>query len=156
MDVTTMPSINLQLARDFPSLRFEPSDDFHWSPHDKTIYFKPTEPNSPLLIHELSHALLGHDTYESDVALLKIEREAWNKATELAPIYKIPIEDEVIESHLDTYREWLHARSTCPACSANGYQVKTSLYRCLACSTEWKVNEARLCGLKRYTTKTPL
>jgi len=156
MDATTMPSINSQLTKDFPSFQFEASDDFHWSPNNKTIYFKAGEPNSPLLIHELSHALLGHDAYASDVALLKMEREAWNKAIDLASRYNIVIKDEVIESHLDTYREWLHARSTCPTCNANGYQIKKAIYRCLACSCEWKVNEARLCGLKRYTTKTPL
>ena len=156
MDATTMPSLNSRIAKDYPLINFEPSDDFHWSPAEKTVFFKADEPNSSLLIHELSHALLGHDTYASDVALLKLEREAWNKALELSEHYDVSIDESTIESHLDTYRDWLHARSLCPTCKSNGYQVKKSLYRCLACSSEWKVNEARLCGLKRYTTKTPL
>jgi DnaJ-class molecular chaperone len=51
---------------------------------------------------------------------------------------------------MNSYRDWLHARSTCPVCQATGMETKKSIYTCPACRHQWRVNEARICSLRRY------
>lgn len=149
-----MPSIDLlipKLSADFPQFTFTASDDFSWSPETKTVLYTPNEHADALLLHELSHGLLDHTHYSRDVELLEIESAAWERAKLLAPAYGITITDDIAEDHLDTYREWLHARSTCPNCTATGFQVSSNGYECPACTHRWRVNEARLCALRRYS-----
>ena len=149
-----MPSITSllsKLAADFPEVTFQPGPRFSWSPSQKTVFYDESAPDAALLLHELSHGLLGHQSYAKDVELLAMEAAAWGKARELATEYDIKIDPNQREDHLDTYRDWLHDRSTCPKCQATGYQTKKDTYTCVACTEVWRVNEARLCGLKRYT-----
>lgn len=155
-----MPSITSllnSLHTTHPHLTFEQGDDFHWDYNQQTIYYPaPTSDSSwpAHLLHELAHAKLQHHSYTRDIELIRLEREAWTYArTTLAVIYEIQIDTEVIESAMDSYRDWLHSRSTCPACHATGYEVKKHTYTCMACSEQWNVNEARLCNLKRYRIK---
>ena len=147
-----MVSIVSKLAKDYPALTFAEGDDFLWSPEVNTIFYK-KDSDDALLFHEVGHALLEHKDYDRDVTLLTMERDAWDKAKTLD--YGLKIDETTVQDHLDTYRQWLHARSTCPTCGANGHQVKKLTYHCVACGTDWRVNEARLCGLKRYRQKTP-
>lgn len=160
MDATTMAktsSLAAKLQLDFPDIRFESSDDFYWSPSTSTIHAPViTDKKDTLtLLHEVAHALLGHHHFKRDIDLIRIEREAWDYVRDtLAPRYAIPAREDDIEDMLDTYREWLHARSTCPQCSLTGIQTDTSLYRCLGCGSDWRVNDARRCGLKRYSLAT--
>lgn len=135
----------------YPAITFKKDRQARWAPSENTIYFDPSEENEAILLHELAHYILKHDSYKSDIDLIKMERDAWEKAKDLSVEYGIPIDEETLQDHLDSYREWLHARSTCPSCHATGHQTKPSFYRCVACDTTWKVNEARTCGLKRYT-----
>lgn len=147
-------SIISSIISQYPQFIFQESDTFKWSPNENTIYYKSSDKNSvTLLIHELAHALMGHETYNSDIQLLSIERKAWDGAIELAKQFNCSISDEIIESNLDTYRNWLHERSTCPKCTATGMQIKKNTYSCLACSNQWKVNLAKNCGLKRRNIK---
>ncbi len=157
MDVITMHStisVISQLKSKFPDLLFKSSDDFFWSPTDKTIYYDKKNDNEiELLFHETGHALLGHSNFESDVQLVSMERDAWDKAKTLAADFGIVITDELIQSNLDSYRDWLHKRSTCPKCTAVGLQVKKSTYACPACNHNWEVNSAITCALRRYNKK---
>lgn len=150
-----MPSIIslvAKLQRDYPAFTFHPASEFQWSPTTQTILYNPTSSDTPSLLHELSHAVLNHTTYARDITLLQLEREAWQYAiSTLAPFYTVIIPKEEAERALDTYRDWLHQRSTCPSCSANGVQTKPRQYRCVVCHTGWRVNEARSCALRRYT-----
>lgn len=140
-----------QLKNNYPDISFEASDDFTWEPSSKTVYYNPKNPDaSALLLHEISHAILGHDQYKSDIDLIKIERAAWQKAESISIEYRQTISHELVESTLDSYRDWLHSRSTCPSCSAVGIQSRNDRYKCPACSHEWRVNEARSCRLMRY------
>ncbi|UTX51244.1 hypothetical protein KI440_03490 [Candidatus Saccharibacteria bacterium TM7i] len=150
MAATTMPLTNLlqKLKLDFPHLTFEEGADFLWSPEKSTVTYK-KEGDPALLLHEIGHAQLQHSEYTRDVELISMERSAWEKAKELGAVYRIVISDDTVEDHLDTYRDWLHARSTCPSCTAVGYQTGQFTYACPACSQEWRVNEARVCGLRR-------
>lgn len=150
-----MPPIVLLLAKlkkDFPTIQFKAGDDFLWSPSERTLYYGSLEAkdSAALILHELSHGLLGHNDYRHDVTLVNMERSAWNRALELGSEYGFTISEEMIEDHLDTYRDWLHARSVCPNCSANGHQIRQFMYQCPACGHKWRVNEARICALRRY------
>jgi hypothetical protein len=145
-------SLVTKLTQDHPEITFTAGDEFRWSPSDATILYDIHNRDDASLLHELAHALLHHATYTKDIELIEMERDAWNYAlTQLASRYTVTISDEQIQGSLDTYRDWLHARSTCPHCKATGVQVKQHQYKCLACHTNWRVNEARVCALRRYT-----
>ncbi len=150
-----MPSIHsllTQLKRTHPTLTFEPSDSFRWSPSTQTLYFDESAPDgAAFLLHELGHALLNHQEYHRDIDLIKIERDAWSYASNTLSVqFNVPINDELIQANLDTYRDWLHTRSTCPKCHTTGLQTAPQSYQCVGCGHEWKVNEARNCQLRRY------
>lgn len=149
-----MPSILslvAKLARDFPSINFTPGVDFRWSASNQTVYFDSNSKDQAALLHEVAHVILGHQTYDQDIQLIQMERDAWEYAkNNLASSYDVDLTDDVVQASLDTYRDWLHARSQCPSCKATGLQIKKQTYKCLACATSWKVNEARLCALRRY------
>ena len=147
-------SILKQLKNDYPKFSFAKDDKFQWSSSENTIYYDPSATNQAIfLLHELSHAILGHSSYDQDIQLLSMERQAWDHTTSLAPTYNVIIDDEIVQSNLDSYRDWLHSRSTCPKCSANGLQIDKSIYKCPACAHSWQVNEAKTCALRRYSNK---
>lgn len=145
-----------QLQVDYPTIHFQAAEEFLWSAKRQTINFDSDAINcTEYTLHELSHALLKHEGYRADIELIKMERDAWEYAcTRLAPQYDFVIEDDVVQDNLDTYRDWLHARSKCPECGATGLQTKSQFYRCLACNHSWRVNEARICALRRYSVTT--
>lgn len=150
--MVSITSLLPKLTADFPSITFSTGEHFLWSPDHQTVYYKADEDGAtPLLLHELSHGLLEHHDYQKDIELVAMESAAWQHAQEIAGQYGVTINEDTVQDHLDTYRDWLHARSSCPNCEATGYQVKKSVYRCVACSHEWRVNEARLCALRRYS-----
>jgi hypothetical protein len=149
-----MQSLNSLLKRiqhDNTAFGFVLGEDFMWSPSSRTIAYQ--SPQSPddiwTLLHELGHAQLGHSSYEHDVELVRYEVAAWERAKELAKQYGIAIDETHIEDYLDTYRFWLHERSTCPTCGHNGLQQTKNTYSCFNCKCLWRVNEARVCRLKR-------
>ena len=145
------------IFRDYPNLIFTASDTFRWIPSTNTIEYVSTvtEQEPYLLLHEIGHASLQHGTYASDIELLDMEREAWHYAlSTLVPRYGLDrtVAQSIADDALDSYREWLHRRSTCPTCSAVGIESTKHRYVCLVCEQTWRVNEARSCELKRYTT----
>jgi hypothetical protein len=146
-----MSSLIHKLKTTHADISFVEAEKFSWSPSTQTVFYNTTTPNAAhLLLHELSHALLGHRTYTRDIELVAMETAAWQKAKEYAETYEVRFSENAIQDHLDTYRDWLHARSSCPECSANGYQTEAFHYECPACLHKWRVNEARLCALRRY------
>ncbi|HUC96573.1 MAG TPA: hypothetical protein VMR16_02815 [Candidatus Saccharimonadales bacterium] len=147
-------SLIKNLKADFPQFIFKKSSSFLWSHSENTIYYTDKKEDFRFLFHELSHALLNHTDYRRDIELVAIEREAWDRAKEIALNYGVGIDDEYIQSNLDTYRDWMHGRSTCPNCGANGMQTQKNNYKCLACNDEWHVNDAKTCALRRYSNKT--
>ncbi len=153
MPSTTQPLLE-RVEHDHPDLTFSPGEAFEWQPTARVIIYDHADPYfDARLLHELSHALLGHLRYERDIDLISMERDAWQHARlELGRKYQTDIPGDIIDHDMDTYREWLHARSTCPSCSATGMETKKHRYRCLACGHMWRVNEARTCALRRYRT----
>jgi len=79
-----------------------------------------------------------------------MERDAWTKARDIAASLDLSIDEEIATAHLDTYRDWLHARSTCPKCGETGLETDTHIYSCLSCGARWRVNDARRHALRRY------
>jgi len=145
--MTKIEQLIARLTADFPEFKFEKSHIDHWSPTAKTISYTG---HVAKLLHELGHALLGHADFVQDIELIHLERDAWEKARELAPKYGVKITDHVVETALDDYRDWLHARSLCPQCGQTGLQSRADLtYSCLNCGARWTANDARTCGLKR-------
>lgn len=141
-----------QIIADHPQYAFEEGVDFMWSPVDSRIYFAPVDTQEGLwtLLHELAHAQLGHNEYSHDITLLRHETAAWQHAlANLGPKYNAIPSEDFIQDHLDTYRDWLNRRSTCPDCAQNGVQTNANTYSCNNCRCAWRVNEARLCGLQR-------
>jgi len=155
-----MPSIKellRQLRKQYPDYDFVAGDEFRWSGASSTIVVaaNAATADAAYILHELAHAILQHNDYHLDVELLRCESQAWNYAHEtLAPRHKVPVSINLIEDALDSYREWLHARSACPNCGQTGLQNKTSTYTCLNCRCSWHPNDARQCALRRY--KLPL
>lgn len=145
-------SLIKRLKADYPQFKFIKSSNYSWSHSDSTIYYADNDDIS-FLFHELSHGVLNHTDYNRDIELIAMEREAWDYTIKIASEYNISISNDIIQSTLDTYRDWLHKRSTCPNCTAIGVQIKKQSYKCLACGHQWQVNESRTCALRRYTLK---
>lgn len=158
MVATTTPkasSVYKQIVDDYPDIKFVIGNDFSWSPDKQTVYHPSIKNYSQLyqLLHEVGHAKLEHRDYPSDASLIDMELAAWQYTVDkLAPRYglNLSIDDPLIESALDSYRQWLHDRSICPHCGAIGLEKSPGRYSCLSCQQDWRVNEARSCQLRRY------
>lgn len=152
-----MPSLLNTLVKQYPQFHFHSDttlDTYRWDPESSTIFYPSRGGDAPSLLHELSHALLGHASYTRDIELLGMERDAWQYAlVNLAPQLSVAISEETIQEALDSYRDWLHARSLCPHCEATGIQSAKHTYTCIVCHTTWNVNDARQCALRRYTKR---
>lgn len=141
-----------QLVERFPELTFEPGDQFLWSPQTRTVHYRRTANATDVwsLLHETSHGLLDHSNFTSDFELLSLESAAWARAEELAASLELdPIDREYIEDCLDTYRDWLHRRCTCPNCAQESLQTSSTTYQCLNCGQTWQVTQNRHCRLYR-------
>ncbi|HSX06007.1 MAG TPA: hypothetical protein VLF69_06075 [Candidatus Saccharimonadales bacterium] len=138
-----------QIAVDYPDLSFIESAHFGWHAGKKHVSYKKSAKNAEhamfALLHELGHAILGHINYKHDIELLQLEVAAWDKARELAERYSIALEEDYVQDCLDTYRDWLHLRATCPACFSRSLQTSVSRYHCFNCQSEWQVSRSRLC-----------
>ena len=145
-------SLVSNILADYPQYTFIKGDQFRWSPTQEALYYTQLTDMTDVwsMLHELGHAELNHTDYSADVALVQAEALAWQAAQQIAVRYDVVININYIEDHLDTYREWLHARSTCPECGQNGLQTKNT-YSCINCRCLWRANEARICNLRRVT-----
>lgn len=143
-----------KLSADYPDLHFKPGTRELWSPKTRTITYNPAAPSDKsccAVLHEVAHAVLDHNTYNSDFELLKLESEAWELAAELGKKYGITIDDDHIQNCLDTYRDWLHRRSTCPNCGIHTLQKDVRHYQCHNCQTTWQVSTGRFVRPYRQT-----
>lgn len=145
-----------QLALDYPEVSFANGAKDCWSPSAKLVVINEVEqlPNRAWsLLHELSHALLDHQSFKSDFELLKLEVQAWQKAKGIALAHGFDISEDHIQDCLDSYRDWLHKRSTCPDCQLRAAQNGPSTYRCYNCGKLWKVSDSRLKRPYRISVK---
>ena len=143
-----------RLGRDYPDLKFEAGSQEHWSPRSNTVTYNPDQPLRDLhygVLHELAHARLAHTTYGSDFELLKLESLAWEEASRIGRRYGVKISPGHIQNCLDTYRDWLHRRSTCPQCGTHTLQKDSSHYQCINCGKVWRVSRGRFVRPYRRT-----
>jgi len=151
-----MLNVLKKLRIDYPNLSFIQGDSFYWSPRKNLIHYRHID-DSPEsiwpLLHEVGHAQLGHRQYSSDFELLSLEIEAWKQAKLLAKKYSNEIDENHIQDCLDTYRDWLYKRSTCPLCTCSALQIDTDRYSCFNCNNEWQVSESRKCRTYRKKQK---
>lgn len=143
-----MDKLLVSLREDFPDLQFALGSEFCWSPKNNTVIYTDSK-DSPTsewaLLHEIGHAYLEHHNYHSDLELISLESQAWEKAKELGQKYGQQIDPDHIEDCMDTYREWLHLRSTCPVCATNCLQQDARHYQCHNCGQVWSVTSSRFC-----------
>ncbi len=148
-----------KLVADFPDLKFVKDSHCRWSPADQTITYATTGPSDKAkwsLLHELAHALLQHATYTQDIELIGMEVDAWHRAEQLAESYGIAIKQTYIQDCLDTYRDWLHQRSTCTQCQQVGLEQTSGHYRCINCGYSWKVGHDRFSRIYRKKIEPPI
>lgn len=126
-----------------------------------TIFIGPPQPFFALqTLHELGHALSHHKDYTTHIKRLKIESEAWEVAKTVLENYQKTAKtlqgsndpnekfdgknlenilpewnQDYVEDCLDTYRDWLHAKSKCKKCGQTRYQTKDGKYHCPFCDT---------------------
>jgi hypothetical protein len=163
MEVITLENqvMSMQIIKDLqtliPNIEFKPGNSFYWSPEKKLITYKSSLVNDPAgqwaLLHEVAHASLNHVSYSSDLGLLKLEVDAWDRAKVLASKFRIKLEEDHIQDCLDTYRDWLHRRSTCPSCEIICIQNAPTSYKCHNCFTTWTVTASRFCRSYRLLTR---
>lgn len=136
-----------KLQSNNPSIAFKEGTTFVWSPETRQVTYVRSDAESEpwSLLHEVSHGLLNHATYSSDIDLLRKEVEAWEKAVALSKDYGITIDRVFIENCLDSYRDWLHKRSVCPTCHLQGIQKSLDTYACINCTNTWSVTKERFC-----------
>lgn len=144
-----MKSLLSRLRADYPEISFVEGESFYWSPSERTVTYAVVstmpEVSKWSLLHEVSHGILGHTDYSTDFELMQLEVAAWKQAVSLGKRYKIKIDPEHIEDCLDTYRDWLHRRSTCPTCGIVSLQTDSRTYNCLNCNSTWRVSNSRFC-----------
>lgn len=145
------------LVTALPSVEFVSGERFVWSPSKSRISYDITQRGRDTfawrLLHEVGHALLGHQHFANDFSLLQLELAAWDRAKVLAKKYGITIPQHYIEDCLDSYRDWLHKRSTCPRCHAHGVSTSATEYECMNCDSVWHVPRSQVCRVTRRLEK---
>lgn len=133
-----------RIIKDFPQFTFIAGSYFKWSPNSQSITYDPRRVRSNdgkiALVHEIGHATLGHRIYKYDMELIKMEMDAWDVVRQLAPKYKLRIDEKHIAYCIDTYDYWLTKRATCPDCQNFSLQKTRDQYGCFACGSVWNVN----------------
>lgn len=122
-----------KLRADFPDVVWREGKKYLFRP-PKTIMLGPDEEHDGLLLlHELGHYLCRHRDFDTLPRRVKMEREAWDKARELCDKYGVSYNENVAEAELDTYRDWLDAKSRCPKCGLTRYQTSDGEFHCPRC-----------------------
>lgn len=143
----------MDIIKYFQELTFLPAGYFSYNSVSDIINYDPKQLKTNLgrlsLLHETSHALLGHLNYNYDLELLILEVKAWAKARELVHQFNISIDENYIEECLDSYDYWVSARATCPNCSTFCLQTEKNLFRCFVCGIRWRVSDRKDCQVRR-------
>ncbi len=133
-----MDNFIVRMKEMYPFLNFREGEKFAFRP-ERTIIYEPMagwdEQNNYQLcfLHEIGHAILKHWDFKTDPERLKMERAAWEKARELALGLGVEYDEDLVEERLDSYRNWLHRRSSCPKCGLTRFQTAQGAYVCPQC-----------------------
>ena len=152
-----MEAILELLSVRFPELHFREGASFFWSPETQEVVYRSgakDEPSQWSLLHETCHGLLHHTSYGTDFELLRLEVAAWERAKDLAEELGVAIDGDHIQDCLDSYRDWIYARSICPRCGTKSIQQSDlKHYRCFNCHETWRVTPSRFCRAYRATKR---
>ena len=130
MDATFLAKVR----GDYPEVKFVAGKRFSFRPPRTVVFCDEPDDTAPLLLlHELGHFLTGRFDFKTEVERLKIEVMAWEKAKELAPLYGVFVDEDLIENELDSYRDFLHQKSRCPLCGLTRFQTPDSVFHCPKC-----------------------
>jgi len=150
----------LDIIAHFSEFRYLPGARFAYDASQDVINYVQDEVKRAdgrlALLHETSHALLGHFHFSTDLELFFMEVAAWHKTAELAPLFKVKLNNHYISDCLDSYDRWLTERATCPYCQNFCIPQGHNHYRCFACETEWDVSDDRDEKVLQLITKTPI
>lgn len=134
----------MEIIDKYPRMRFAPSGYFAFDAASQVVHYDPERIDSKIgrlsLLHEISHAILGHFHYDYDLELLSMELAAWNRTKQLAREHEVRFDGRYMSSCIDSYDSWIEQRATCPSCEQFASQVAEDEYRCFACTTRWKVS----------------
>ena len=149
-----------KLSKDFPDIRFIRGTTFMWSPSKNAVYYQEQGISRSTgiwtLLHELGHALNKHKKYSYDIELIEMEAEAWQTAQNLSSKYNQQINYNHIQNCLDTYRDWVHLRSTCPMCDSVCAQNTKTEYSCHNCGHRWMVSSVKFCRPYRLSLNSTI
>ncbi|MCL5093601.1 MAG: hypothetical protein M1355_00475 [Patescibacteria group bacterium] len=124
-----------------------PGERFAYSSQNKSITFIAESMRTPAgklaLLHEIAHMKLGHFSYKYDLELFKMEIDAWEEAKVMAKEYLVKVDESHIDDCLLSYDKWVTKRATCPRCKSFGLQKTETLFSCVSCDSQWKVNKSR-------------
>lgn len=123
------------LKTDYPAFSFKPGKKFLFRPKKSIFYLETNQNFQLLLLHELSHALLGHFSYNTSLERLQIERDAWAKTKELCKKHNVQFSSSQAENELDTYRDWVHQKTICRNCGLTCIELSSDLLFCPFCQT---------------------
>jgi hypothetical protein len=161
MGVMNLPSNTLNellsyFGTKYPNITLKPAEHSRWDAQTQTIFYDPDHGPHPIwsLLHEIGHMRSGHASYKSDIDLVLMESEAWKLARSEGEETGHIIDEAYIEDCIDSYRDWLHRRSTCPKCAQTGIEKSRGHYKCINCPEAWQVTNSRFCRVYRKT-KTP-
>ncbi len=129
----------------YPGYDFIDSGYFGFDASEDIIHYSSDELSSNegrlSLLHEISHALLGHFNFLNDFELLIMETQAWHLTKKLCLKFGVGINDAYIEACIATYDHWLSSRSCCPQCGNFCLPTKqSSVFRCFLCNCAWEAS----------------
>lgn len=134
----------MDLITKYQQYTFLPASFFSYDASEEVINYDPIRLNKPngkiSLLHEISHCELGHFNYQYDIELLMMEVDAWHYTKKLADQHGIGLDESYIQDCIDSYKDWVELRGTCPRCNNYCFEQSKNLYSCFVCSSMWQVS----------------
>ena len=147
----------MEIIAAYPEQRFLPAGYFAYDASEDIVNYDPgllrRNSGKLALLHEISHALLGHFHYRFDFELFAMEMDAWNMTRTLAIKHAVGVQESYINECMDSYDTWLTKRGTCPRCNQFNLQSKPNEFRCYRCLTRWKVSQDIQSSIRRVVIK---
>ncbi|MEI6581920.1 MAG: hypothetical protein WCN86_03545 [bacterium] len=147
----------MEIIAAYPEQRFLPAGYFAYDASEDIVNYDPgllrRNSGKLALLHEISHALLGHFHYRFDFELFAMEMDAWNMTRTLAIKHAVGVQESYINECMDSYDIWLTKRGTCPRCNQFNLQSKPNEFRCYRCLTRWKVSQDIQSSIRRVVIK---
>ncbi len=147
----------MEIMAVYPQQRFLPAGYFAYDASEDIVNYDPLKIRNNAgklaLLHEISHALLGHFHYRFDFELYAMEMDAWNMTRTLAIKHAVGVQDSYINECMDSYDVWLTKRGTCPRCNHFNLQANPNQFKCYRCLTQWKVSEDIQSSIRRMVIK---